>query len=476
MRFEDLLEKKEAKQIYLIKQLLVAGGQMNVHEMGEKLFLSKKSIEHYIEDLQYLLQAYPCQLTYDGAMITFSKKTDFDLTSFEKKFYFESPKFQILWYLLEEKEINPIQLSQQLLISESSLSRKIKELNQLLQEFQLRIWQGKLLGEESQIRYFYFQLLWYLKKGYRHERIQESNLIENIERALQLSFSPIAKKRLLLWLRITKKRMTISGMHFDKLRTKFSAYSKDPLFLTIRTMIRRFYGFYAVEVKEEEAMLHFVFLVGMSILSEQDFQHYSLKRVRLPPTSWCDTVILENLLRIYGPKKIRKELEASCYYHLSQIHIRLYFFKGDVEIYNRENIWLLEEKLSTRDIQSDAKELLQLACRQLAIDYNKADSLLAMTAIKYLSVMTIVDVQVNREIKVAIYLQADSLFKEAATSMLMLQLKSLNGVVFQKYEPSQTYDLVITNTDLQTNSPLYRITELGSNYDLQEIQKMIHQI
>ncbi|BAK94982.1 MAG: helix-turn-helix domain-containing protein [Tetragenococcus halophilus] len=477
MRFEELLEKKEAKQVYLIKQLIIAGGQMNVHEIRKVLELTKKSIDNYIEELIEDFKPYGkcCQLTYDGATITFSKTPDFSIEEFEKALYLNSPKYQILLALLEEKEISPVRLSQELKISESSLSRKIRDLNKILKEFDLRIWQGKLMGEESQIRYFYFQLLWYLKQGYAQISARESHIIENIERGLNLEFMSVAKQRVLLWLRVTKKRITIPDPQFKQFKEKFEPYKRDPLYLKLLPIIRRSFSFYAVELKEEEIMLHFVFLTGMSVLSQKDFHAYSLQRSKMTPTAWCDSIILETILRIYGPKNIRKELEETCYYHLSQIHLRLYFFVGDVEAYDRNNIWQLEETLSTSNIQSHVNQLLELSAKELQPQSNEQNSLWAMTAIKYLSVLSIIDIRVNREVRVGIYLQLDELFKEATKNMLTLQLNSLNGVIVESFDEAKHYDLVITNTELDLDTKIYRITELGSAYDLKEIKKLIRQ-
>lgn len=46
-------------------------------------------------------------------------------------------------------------------ISSATLSRRVKELNDSLNEFHLKIKSGRLTGPESQIRYFYFQLFWF---------------------------------------------------------------------------------------------------------------------------------------------------------------------------------------------------------------------------------------------------------------------------------------------------------------------------
>lgn len=51
----------------------------------------------------------------------------------------ESLKFQLLDYLYRNKEFSIVQLTTKFMISESSLFRKIKELNQLLAAFDLQI-------------------------------------------------------------------------------------------------------------------------------------------------------------------------------------------------------------------------------------------------------------------------------------------------------------------------------------------------
>ena len=84
--------------------------------------------------------------------------------------------------------VSPVFLSNELLISESTLFRKIKELNQVLKEFEISIWQGKLVGEESQIRYFYFQFYWYLTESKKDKLTNsETTYLGMIEKALGLN-------------------------------------------------------------------------------------------------------------------------------------------------------------------------------------------------------------------------------------------------------------------------------------------------
>lgn len=477
MRFEDLLEKKEAKKIRVLKQLLLAGGSITITDMVTSLSVSKKSVENYLEELMDDLKPYQdkCQLSYDKTMIYYSKTSEFSMWEVEKTWYDKAPKFQILLHLLRNREIAFIRLTQELAVSESSLSRKIKELNQLLKEFDLMIWQGKLEGEESQIRYFYFQLLWYLEKYPKEIVGRELDLLEQLERGFGVSIKHEARYRTALWMRITKYRIALYKPQFTKFREKFEPYQRDRFYLQIKPIFHRLFSYYAVELKEEEIMLHFIFLISMSILNEKDFYQYWLQRSKFTPTSLTDTLVLETIMRLYPRAKIRPNREINSYYHLSQVHLRLYFFKGDIEVYDRENIWQLEKTLSSRDIQTLSDQLIHMSLESLAVSYTEENSLIAMTEVKYLSLLTILDVEMNREIRVGIDLQMDPLFKEAATIMYMLHLKNLNGVVIEPYQSEKSYDLIITNHQ-SYDSCYYRLSELGTSYDIQEIKKIIREL
>ncbi|KAF1297351.1 transcriptional regulator [Enterococcus sp. JM4C] len=478
MRFEELLEKKEAKQIGLLKNLVMTGGKQPIQEMAQRLQVTKKSVETYVEDLQLFLKRYKeqCRLVYDGYYLALSLAPEFSVSEIENQFYQEAPKFQILVTLLQEREIAFVRVSQELQISESSLSRKIKELNLLLKEFDLTIWQGKMEGEEAQIRYFYFQLLWYMGNSVEEVSGRNQRYVENIERGLDIQLRPEARKRVLLWLKITKLRLNVPHQKFARLNKKFQPYLKDPMYQKLKQIVYRSFGYYAVEIQEEEAMLHFCFLLSMSILSEAEFHQYSLVRSRFTPTGLVDTLLLENILRFYRPIKVHHEVEALCYYYLAQIHPQLYFFKGDIEVYNRENIWAMEQELSSRDMRGLCQKLLALAQESFALPEDEQNSLLAMTAVKYLSVLAILDFQMNREVRVGIHLKMEPLFKNATITMLILHLKSLNGVVVEECRENQTYDLIISNEKLPTHKTVYYFSELGTKYDIAQIKQLIRNL
>ena len=74
-------------------------------------------------------------------------------------------------------------------------------------------------------------------------------------------------------------------------------------------------------------MIHFVFLITMSVLPESAFDEYSLIRGRRSAVSLADTFILENVVLYYRPHKFEPTLEKTMAYYFSQIHGKLYFLK-----------------------------------------------------------------------------------------------------------------------------------------------------
>ncbi|MGF2188996.1 helix-turn-helix domain-containing protein [Vagococcus fluvialis] len=480
MNYESLLDKREATQLKLLKELMLSNGKGTISLMAKKLKVSKVSLESYIEDLHDVLEAYngDIKLIEEGANLSLSMTNTFSMTQVETDFYLNGIKYQILNYLFHHREFSPVFLSNELLISESTLFRKIKELNQVLKEFEISIWQGKLVGEESQIRYFYFQFYWYLTESKKDKLTNsETTYLGMIEKALGLNLSFESQKKVSLWMSITKKRVAVANQDYKKLAKKCQPYEKDELYLRVRETTLRMIGHYAIEIEEEEAMLQFTFLISMGILSETDFDEYALVRSRFTPTALLDTVILESLLMYYKPLIMPRKLEKHLYFLLAQIHPRLYFFKGDIEVYNQVNIWNIEEYLSGHSMRVITSHLLNIAQKQLNLVDDTENSLLAITKIKYLSVVVILDSVMNRDVTVGISLEMDSLFKEATTNMLMVQLSSINGVVCEPYQLDKTYDLILTNNQLvRWDTEYYVFSELGTKYDFKKIKETIRNI
>ncbi|OJG73910.1 hypothetical protein RV12_GL000491 [Enterococcus quebecensis] len=450
------------------------------------LGVSKASFESDLKELGYYLKPYEkdCSLFYDGQWVALHMSDQFSLNKILDDYVRASVKFQLIDYLFHYREFTIVQLTTKFMISESSLFRKIKELNQLLKEFDLKIRNGQIKGEELQIRYFYFQLYWFLTPYEIHQEktltVQNLRIIEALEKGLSLSFEEHSKLKISLWLTISKKRITVQPKVFKELYKKSHSYEQDPFFKTLRSFVLRFFSRYPLEIDEEESLLHFIFLTSMSVLAESDFLQYNLIRGRRTPTSLADTFVLEHVILYYRPQKFFPELEKKILYYFSQIHSRLYFFKGELELFDRENIWQKEQHLSSHKLRDFSHVLLERSLECFGERYEQGNSLHEWSLVKYLSVLAIIDFEIVGETRVGIDLKMDHLYKEVMTQVLVLSLKNLNGLTIESYDPKQSYDLIITNvlkpTSYRSAKEVYVLSELGSIYDINQIRKKIREL
>ena len=147
-----------------------------------------------------------CQLTYDGQQLSITL-SDFSLNHLIEAFVKESLKFQLLDYLYRNKEFSIVQLTTKFMISESSLFRKIKELNQLLAVFDLQIKMDNYREKNCRFVTFTFSCIGILlPMKYTRKTMSPLNkrIIEGIETGLGFTFNEHNALKVSLWLSITK--------------------------------------------------------------------------------------------------------------------------------------------------------------------------------------------------------------------------------------------------------------------------------
>lgn len=486
MKIEDFLEKKESFQVQIIKALILASGQLSYQSLRSHLGISKGSLESYLGEIVDYLETYgeDCYLTNDGQKVELFLSGDFPIFNVYRDYVTRSLKYQLLDYVFQHREFTVVKITSDLAISESSLFRKIKEVNDLLKEFNLQIKNGSLQGEELQIRYFYFQLYWSLTpyRSFQANLLSDQNLrlINGVEKELEIKINEFSRIRLSLWLTISKKRATLTDKKYQGIKGKMKDYQKDSLYLKVRRLVLLYFSRYSIEVGEEESMLHYVFLTSMSILSEKDFSTYDLFRSKRTPTAVVDTLLRETVLLHYRPRKPSIALERQMSYYLSQINSRLYFFEGDIEVYDQAHFIARENKFLGSNLAKLSQELLRTALAYFHQPSVEKDTLQKVTLLEYGNVLGIMDLKISKELTIGIDLRLTEVYSDILSQLLMLNLKNLVGVTVENYRGNRDYDLVITNTlPLAGYSGLtetYVISEFASAYDIKKIKERISEL
>ena len=136
MRIEELLEKKEQLQVTILRQLVLRGGQASLNELRHEVDLSKSSFDSYLEEIELigLSMQKKVEVVRTDYQVILSLDETVSLEQIVLHLLQDSLKYKLLTYLLEHQQASIVQLATAFSISESSVFRKIKELNLLLKE------------------------------------------------------------------------------------------------------------------------------------------------------------------------------------------------------------------------------------------------------------------------------------------------------------------------------------------------------
>lgn len=162
MQINQLMDKAEQGQYEILLNLYKFENSINVKNLAIQTDLSKVTLLKYIDIINTAMADNKLEVSIsviaDEVSLNIGQAVIWNeiLTVFLK----QSCKFQLLLYLFKRHEFTIPALSQYLLISEATLNRHLSSLNKSLKEFKISVSQGRLLGEESDIRYFYFRLFW----------------------------------------------------------------------------------------------------------------------------------------------------------------------------------------------------------------------------------------------------------------------------------------------------------------------------
>jgi hypothetical protein len=487
MKIEAFLEKAEIREINIIRKLILEGGTVNYNDMIEFLAITRASLD---KDLNMIASRFKsneakAQIIFDGQIIQLEMDARYSFEQIYQLYLQGSVKAEIINYLYRYQEFSVLQLSQKLSISESSLFRRIKDLNTHLKEFQIKIRNGRMQGEELQIRYFYYQFYWSVahKKALKTHGNdgQITNMIQGLENFLNISFGEEAKQRIAIWFQISKNRIKVADKVYKNLRKQMKPYLEDDLYQKIRIIVLRYFSRYSIEFDEEEAMLHFVFLLSFPILSEDDFHEYKLLRNRRAPTAYLDTYIAEVIIIHYEVKKLPYMIERELFYYLSQIHTKLYFLQGNIEVYDDDELFKKMKNFAGKELVSFAYQLRDISLKEFKIENSSNTPFLRMILLRYISLLNFISYNTMNTLQIGIDLMSDSITAETLNRMLILKMKHINGIHIEEYQMNKEYDLILTN-NLQSsqndygNAEIYLLSEMLSTFDVKNIEALIKQL
>ncbi|MBO1098656.1 helix-turn-helix domain-containing protein [Enterococcus hirae] len=480
MKIEQLLEKKEQLQVLILRDMVLHGGTVGTNQLREQVNLSKTSFDQYIAEIPMIGMRM-------GKKVAI-KRNEFQVTlelaedvSLEKIILFlvqQSLKFNLLVYLLEHHQASIVRLATAFNISESSVFRKIKELNQLLQEFSLQIKNGQLYGEELQVRYFYYVLFQFISESQRPLFLQQTPdkapLILGLERALETTFSQESASKIACWLGITRKRLLSEKTTFATLKEKKILYQKDRLYQALDPVISLYLSRTAAEISGYEPLMFYSFFVSFAVLSEEHFYQYDLTRSKKLPTAVLDTYIRETMLWHYRPRKLKIKEEKAVGYQLAQIDNEFYFFRGVMMIYEPEHLLQQQKKMLGRSLSQLLERLKETTLTQLPAKQGE-EAVLSYLMIQYANILMMIDFYIAKSVTIGIDIETLPIYRVAFQQFLLRELKGISGIEIENRRPGKKYDLVITFNQEDLHQNYYYLSEFASSYDIARLKQKIEE-
>ena len=407
MKIEQLLEKKEQLQVLILRDMVLHGGTVGTNQLREQVNLSKTSFDQYIAEIPMIgrMMGKKVAIKRNEFQVTLELAEDVSLEKIILFLVQQSLKFNLLVYLLEHHQASIVRLATAFNISESSVFRKIKELNQLLQEFSLQIKNGQLYGEELQVRYFYYVLFQFISESQRPLFLQQTPdkapLILGLERALETTFSQESASKIACWLGITRKRLLSEKTTFATLKEKKILYQKDRLYQALDPVISLYLSRTAAEISGYEPLMFYSFFVSFAVLSEEHFYQYDLTRSKKLPTAVLDTYIRETMLWHYRPRKLKIKEEKAVGYQLAQIDNEFYFFRGVMMIYEPEHLLQQQKKMLGRSLSQLLERLKETTLTQLPAKQGE-EAALSYLMIQYANILMMIDFYIAKSVTIGI--------------------------------------------------------------------------
>jgi hypothetical protein len=186
-----LLDKKFKYSLDIINQVnQTASREISIAELAKNLGITKRTTKSYLDTLlTYCEQNNLETFTIQESKLQMALKTSFNIFDLYHYFSQQSVKYQILTAIFENSHITFTDLYLNLALSKSNLSLHIKQLNQFLKPYHCNISfipEQPLQGDEHQIRFLHYNLLWGLNLD---EIIPHSQSLEQVMQLL-LEVSP----------------------------------------------------------------------------------------------------------------------------------------------------------------------------------------------------------------------------------------------------------------------------------------------
>lgn len=482
----DFLEKPYDYMNDILLFLYNNKGQATRNELVDFFNISLPTLNEYLSFLEQFLKEEQLQenltLTVLGDTLYLNKASTFSMKAMIMLFLDKSIKFHMVQQLFHKNEINGGYFQQNYAISSATYYRKIVELNDLLNEFNLRIKRGKLVGEEKQIRFFFFNFFWFIfeeKTDLEKELAnQYLGLIEILQEIPRITFDHTEILQIKLWMKISFRRMVLEPLPTI---SPHDVQLDRPLFeeinLSIHTYMKRIDRPYTIN----EAYMFYDFFCSMHNYSANAAFAFRLaKQQRIEKTylNEMNRVILTYLkARGYLSHYVLPIRLLYIENLLFQLHAQLYYFSGFILPFDYWTIQSLLKVLRHPFSESEVYELVEIATTNFATKVTASKYQNQFTEINYTLILNHIAELNEKKITIGVYHSLSSAYSELVAQKIQQSIAGKYPLKIEPYNAENHYDLLLMNTNneqlVAQYDHYYIFSDISNRYDLQSIEKII---
>lgn len=261
-----LIDSGKKRQIDILSILMDSEVPVSLIHLSQKCQVTLKTIQ---KDAQVLVEMFPDQLFYENNYLSVKKNTDMLLlTKHIRSIVRNSPLFSILEAIFDGKYITTSGLLEEWYVSESTLRKYLAYLKDILNEYEIEMNTNPLylIGNEVNIRYFYFHFFDY--KYFDYEEINHSEFTSNnyhnpfedfgksYSRLLNINYQALEK-----WLFIIKKRTSMKKFIQLKEET-INKYSSHSGFLLLKKNLAKEVIIEEQDIPESEYVFLYLVMIN----------------------------------------------------------------------------------------------------------------------------------------------------------------------------------------------------------------------
>ncbi|MHC5247242.1 helix-turn-helix domain-containing protein [Enterococcus sp. LJL90] len=475
---DNFLEKYDAIQYKILGYIFYNGGRVTKKAIIDHFDLSRQTLRNRVEELIHFSEktnkSFEIQKSRNHVALTL-KNTE-SLNTIYKLYSKQSIKTKIIMELYEHGLFYPVDLALKFSISDSSLFRKIKDINEVLMKFNLQIKNGCLEGSEIDRRNFYYQFFLFFEfqnKSFQYESFFDVNrrILQDIEATFNLTLTDYNKKKLLLFFDICFKRLSLDRNN----QVSFSEVNFAPkrILNDLEDILERQLRIANFTINQNEAYGVFVFLVANQIVPVTSYFNQEVRDLNLKEENLIfqmNQIFIDSFSELNSDQEMPCDLEL----YLQQIHLHSLYYAGFLEdtCQSRKLIELEEYPAQLFLVPQKMRE--ELSKRLIEVrDWQYLD---CNYNYLFISLLTFGPSQ----IQVGLYIEEETLIRKKMMNSLKRSLSSLRNVTCEELQLGESYDVIVSNVKISNNQLnrlgkyIYVISDYPNKFDFNEIKNLIN--